>query len=526
MSKWIETHQRHCFKTAYRADIYGRGLARLEADAARNNRKIIAVTSEPGWNKRKSNRLYVRYKRLKRNKYRRALLNMKCEIGTHMVYALYDSPARARRIALPIEICVLAVYLTSYHNIREFVKNNKELGKILSRLHAADTIWWRLHTLYEILLELTEHQQLLLRQEDVALAANVGPSAGKDAAVGGGGITSLNAAVAGTSTSRAAAAAAAAASISEKGANLNRQGSTMEFSSALANAAGKGQLKTTSAKSAATAAVAAAAAAAAAAATETSTAPEEQPAAAAGGVAAATMAALEGGLGSAAVSTYFTPRKLRHHVRWTRRQIRIYLQRDRALWRLNQAQMMMQMRARRLKAQSKAQLEKLKSLGGKLDLAGLLKKDDDSSLEQASGVRISAAAKRKRRERKRQQARAERRRKKRHDSEHSAAAATEAVIAAAAAAKAAAAIHATDKAMSDAAHHDRALGAQADKLLKMLKTHRAQELIAQGYLGRYEHWRSLISMQGEQARLDSRLSTSNLTELKWKHEDWDCAAVW
>ena len=141
-------HGRCCFKPAYRADVAGKGLHLLLRDQKLNERKLGYVMSFPDWNKNINTRKQVRYIRSQSKLFRKAVKRMKVEIAVKMMCAMYGSMEKVREKALPCEICVGAVFFTSYHNVKEHVLSNFRIRRQLNKVIAMDQVWYSLVTRY------------------------------------------------------------------------------------------------------------------------------------------------------------------------------------------------------------------------------------------------------------------------------------------------------------------------------------------------------------------------------------------
>jgi hypothetical protein len=139
---------RCCFKPAYRADVAGKGLHLLLRDQKLNERKLGYVMSFPDWNKNINTRKQVRYIRSQSKLFRKAVKRMKVEIAVKMMCAMYGSMEKVREKALPCEICVCAVFFTSYHNVKEHVLSNFRIRRQLNKVIAMDQVWYSLVTRY------------------------------------------------------------------------------------------------------------------------------------------------------------------------------------------------------------------------------------------------------------------------------------------------------------------------------------------------------------------------------------------
>jgi hypothetical protein len=151
--KWIETGLKHCVKTTYRGGIQGKGLAVMQRHAERHQRKITkltAATSQKGSSISKKMRYRVSYMKLKRKRYNKAIKSMKVEIAMHMMDVMYAGMENARKVALPTEICMLAVHYVSYYNLHEYVKNNEELRRTFVKLRDMDKVWHYLLHAFEL----------------------------------------------------------------------------------------------------------------------------------------------------------------------------------------------------------------------------------------------------------------------------------------------------------------------------------------------------------------------------------------
>ena len=152
-AKWIETGLKHCIKTTYRGDIQGKGLNVMQHHAIRHQRKITKLTTAtsqlgPGISRKTRRRIW--YMKMKRKRYNKAMKQMKVEIASHMIDVIYAGMKNARKVAIPTEICILAVHYVSYYNVHEYVKNNLELRSTFSKLRDMDKVWHYLMHAFEL----------------------------------------------------------------------------------------------------------------------------------------------------------------------------------------------------------------------------------------------------------------------------------------------------------------------------------------------------------------------------------------
>ena len=165
---------RWCCKPAYRADAAGKGLHLMLRDKNANERKLAYIMSFPDWNTNIQTRKQVRYIRSENKLYRKAVKNMKVEIAVKMMSAMYVTKEKAQANALPCEICICAVFFSSYHNIKEYVTSNFRIKRQLERVMAMDQVWYALVTRYQYalngddrhLLKACEHQLKIYLQRD------------------------------------------------------------------------------------------------------------------------------------------------------------------------------------------------------------------------------------------------------------------------------------------------------------------------------------------------------------------------
>ena len=150
-----------CFKPAYRADVAGKGLDLLLKHKDDNEKKLGLIMSFPDWNTNIDTRKQVRHIRQQNKLYRKAVKSMKVEIAVRMMSTMYESLEKAHTTALPCEVCICAVFFTSYHNIKQYINSNYRIRRQLEQVIAMDQVWYALVTRYQYALNGNDRHLLI-----------------------------------------------------------------------------------------------------------------------------------------------------------------------------------------------------------------------------------------------------------------------------------------------------------------------------------------------------------------------------
>ena len=127
-----------CCKAAYRTDLGGKGLKRLETDYQKGKDILKAMVTQPGWRINLNSVRRVQKQRTKVNRYLRCLDDMKLDKAINMLSRIYDNDILQGSVA---EIVVGCVHYTVYDRILEFADVNKRIQEQYDAIQDIYSVW-------------------------------------------------------------------------------------------------------------------------------------------------------------------------------------------------------------------------------------------------------------------------------------------------------------------------------------------------------------------------------------------------